>query len=34
MTELTRFSRHCYSVMRALCKHGFNVDNKDYYKNY
>jgi len=23
MTEMTRFSRHCYSVTAALCKHGF-----------
>jgi len=23
MTEMTRLPRHCYSVTRALCKHGF-----------
>jgi len=28
MMEMTRFPRHCYSVMGALCKHGFNADDK------
>jgi len=28
MTEMTRFPRYCYSVTRALCKHGFRANNK------
>ena len=27
--EMMCFSRHCYSVMGTLCKHGFSVDDRD-----